>query len=78
MILDQLIRIRDVLTFYNAGNPEIKNKNMATINGIQYISPKSKKLQPLNLTKNEIDDLEAFLETLSSRAQRINVPELPQ
>lgn len=70
--------LRDVLTFYNAGNPEIKNKDMATINGVKYKSPKSKKLQPLNLTKDEIEDLEAFLETLSSRPQRIIVPELPQ
>lgn len=70
--------LRDVLTFYNAGNPEIKNKDIVTINGIKYKSPKSKKLQPLNLTKDEIEDLEAFLETLSSRPQRISVPVLPK
>lgn len=74
----QFTPLRDVLTFYNAGNPEIKNKNKTVINGVEYFSQKSKLLHSLNLSTSEIEDLEAFLETLSSRPQRISIPELPQ
>lgn len=68
----------DVLTFYNGGNPEPSKKRSTVYNGIGLVSQKSKLLKPLNLTMGEMEALEAFLETLSSRTQRLSPPPLPK
>ncbi|MDO5614731.1 MAG: cytochrome c peroxidase [Cruoricaptor ignavus] len=70
--------LRDVLTFYNAGNPEPKSKSSTVYEGVALSSKKSNMLKPLNLTNKELDQLEAFLGTLSSRTRRIILPELPK
>ena len=70
--------LRDVITFYNSGNPEVEKKRNTTINGESFTSQKSVMLKPLLLTKEEIIALEAFLTTLSSKSQRISPPVLPQ
>ncbi|MEC5157465.1 cytochrome-c peroxidase [Chryseobacterium sp. MP_3.2] len=68
----------DVLTFYNVGNPEPSKKRSTVHNGIGLVSQKSKLLKPLNLTKGEMEALESFLETLSSKTQRLSPPPLPK
>lgn len=70
--------LRDVLTFYNGGNPEVEKKRTTVVNGKTLTSQKSPMLKPLSLTKEELIALEAFLNTLSSRPQRMSPPELPQ
>lgn len=70
--------LRDVLTFYNGGNPEVEKKRTTVVDGKTLTSQKSPMLKPLALTKEELIALEAFLNTLSSRPQRMSPPELPQ
>lgn len=59
--------LRDVVMFYNVGGGE--NEFSAT---------KSKKIKPLNLNDNEIDDIVAFLESLSGEEILMNIPDLPE
>ena len=68
----------DVLTFYNAGNPEVEKKKSTVVNGVSIVSNKSKLLKALNLSKPELLALEQFLGTLSSRPRRLPPPNLPQ
>lgn len=70
--------LRDVITFYNSGNPEVEKRRSTVYEGVTLVSKKSEMLKPLNLTTKEMDQLEAFLETLSSRARRMSPPALPQ
>lgn len=70
--------LADVITFYNAGNPETQKRKTTTLNGKILISKKSEILEPLKLTKNEMKQLEAFLGTLNTRTKRIIVPNLPK
>lgn len=70
--------LKDVLTFYNAGNPELEKKKSTLYQGVSLTSNKSKMLRPLQLTKEELVALELFLGTLSSRPVRISPPVLPQ
>jgi cytochrome c peroxidase len=70
--------LMDVLTFYNGGNPEPTKKRSTVHKGIGLVSNKSKLLKPLNLTKAELEALESFLETLSSKINRTQPPALPQ
>lgn len=70
--------LTDVITFYNAGNPEAQKRKTTTLNGKILISKKSEILEPLKLTKNEMKQLEAFLGTLNTRTKRIIVPNLPK
>lgn len=59
--------LRDVVEFYNAGGGE--NEFAAT---------KSEQIKPLGLNDAEIDDIVAFLETLSGEEILIEAPELPE
>ncbi len=59
--------LRDVVVFYNNGGGE--NEFAAT---------KSALIQPLGLTDPEIDDLVAFLESLSGEEILVDVPDLPE
>ncbi|MDO4225112.1 MAG: cytochrome-c peroxidase [Bergeyella zoohelcum] len=70
--------LRDVLTFYNAGNPEIATKTSTIHNGRTLVSKKSNMLKPLHLTTKEMEQIEAFLGTLSSRMRRMAPPTLPE
>ena len=58
--------LRDVVVFYNAGG----GKN-------EFAKAKSPLIQPLGLSESEIDDLVAFLESLSGREILIEAPDLP-
>lgn len=65
--------IHDVLTFYNAGNPELEKRKSTVFEGKNLISNKSKMLNPLNLSEIEMGQIETFLSTLSSRTARTSV-----
>lgn len=66
----------DVLNFYNGGNTELRKSTV--YEGKTLVSKKSEMLKILDLTPEEIKQLEAFLGTLSTKIQRITPPELPQ
>lgn len=57
--------LREVIELYNRGG-DVKRKSL------------SDDIEPLGLTKNEIEELEEFLKTLSSPGLKIAFPELPQ
>jgi len=68
----------DVVEFYNLGNPapiQAKYKGTERDSLIPKPSPFSKKLQ---LSKEEVKALIAFLETLSTPVQRMRAPQLPK
>lgn len=68
----------DVVEFYNLGNPApIQKKYLGTERDV-LIPVTSNLIKPLDLTKEEIHALLAFLETLSSSRGRINAPALPK
>lgn len=70
--------LADVIQIYNKGNPE-PYKNRTTVhNGITLTSEKSDMLRLLDLTDEEVLQLEKFLGTLSTKNQRISPPVLPQ
>ncbi|MBK0384271.1 cytochrome-c peroxidase [Pedobacter sp. SD-b] len=69
--------LKDVIEFYNFGNPIATPKN-AVIPDSLLIAKKSPMLQKLNLTLEEQEDLEAFLRAISTRVSKINAPTLPQ
>jgi cytochrome c peroxidase len=68
----------DVVEFYNLGNPSpIQNKYMGV--GRDSLIPKtSLLLKKLNLNKEEIDAVLAFINTLSTPTRRTIIPTLPQ
>ncbi|MGH1517584.1 cytochrome-c peroxidase [Chryseobacterium sp. JK1] len=68
----------DVIHFYNKGNPEPPKKRSTIHEGVSLESQKSKMLTPLNLTNEEVLQLEAFLGTLNTKNQRITPPKLPK
>ncbi|MCS3529328.1 cytochrome-c peroxidase [Chryseobacterium sp. JUb7] len=68
----------DVIHFYNKGNSEPPQKKSTVYEGIALHSEKSQMLRLLDLTDEEISQLEAFLGTLSTRTQRITPPKLPE
>lgn len=70
--------LKDVIQFYNAGNPEPEKRKSTIHEGENLTSVKSPFLKPLLLTPKEIMQLDAFLVTLSSRTIRITPPNLPQ
>lgn len=70
--------LRDVLTFYSNGNPEPPKKRSTVHNGITLTSQKSDMLKFLDLSPQEIGQLEAFLHTLSTKTQRVTPPVLPE
>jgi cytochrome c peroxidase len=68
----------DVVEFYNLGNPSpIQNKYMGV--GRDSLIPKtSPLLKKLNLNKEEIDAVLAFINTLSTPTRRTIIPTLPK
>ncbi len=61
-----LATLRDVVEFYNAGG----GKN-------EFSKTKSPLIKPLKLNKKEVDDLVAFLESLSGEEIKMEEPDLP-
>lgn len=68
----------DVVEFYNLGNPSpVQKKYLGTARD-SLISKVDPALKKLNLTKEEIVDLLAFIKTLSTPNSRITIPVLPK
>ncbi|TDW51885.1 cytochrome c peroxidase [Flavobacterium sp. 270] len=68
----------DVVELYNLGNPSpIQKKYLGTARD-SLIPKADPMLRKLNLNKEEINDLLAFIETLSTPTRRIIYPTLPQ
>lgn len=73
-----LTSLRDVITFYSKGNSESANQRSTVHDGITLTSQKSEMLKFLDLSNQEITQLEAFLGTLSTKTQRLTPPDLPK
>jgi len=65
--------IRGVLNMYNAGMPDEKRNRESPL-----APKKSAMLEKLNLTENELADLENFLKTLHSYQYKMRPPQLPK
>ncbi|HEX7367213.1 MAG TPA: cytochrome-c peroxidase [Pelobium sp.] len=70
--------LKDVIEFYNLGNPVSIQRNAVVADSILNNSKKSAMLQKLNLTLDEQQDLEAFLRSISTRVSKIIPPTLPK
>lgn len=68
----------EVIRFYSKGNPEYSQKRSTVYQGILLKSEKSGMVRMLELSEQEIYQLEAFLKTLSAPQKRISLPELPK
>lgn len=68
----------EVIQFYSKGNPEYSQKRSTVYEGILLKSEKSGMVRMLELSDQEVHQLEAFLKTLSSKSQKISLPELPK
>lgn len=68
--------LRDVVEYYNGGNPSPIQRSVKVDEAKRPIP--SPLLKKLNLTKEEMLQLEAFLGTISTQVQKIQVPELPK
>jgi cytochrome c peroxidase len=68
----------DVVEFYNLGNPAVIQKKYLGTPRDSLIPKTSPLLKKLNLDREEIDALLAFLETLSTPNRRIIIPTLPK
>jgi cytochrome c peroxidase len=69
--------LKDVIEFYNLGNPTSIQKAAIVADSLR-ASKKSALLQKLNLTLTEQKSLEAFLRSVSTRVNKIIPPALPQ
>jgi len=69
--------LRDVIEFYNLGNPEANQKALQSKIPDSLRTPKSAMLRKLNLTLQEQQQLEAFLRSISTSVSKINPPVLP-
>jgi cytochrome c peroxidase len=70
--------ILDVVEYYNLGNPAPIQKKYLGIGRDSLIPTTSPLLKKLNLERNEIDALLAFINTLSTPTRRTIIPTLPQ
>jgi cytochrome c peroxidase len=68
----------DVVEFYNLGNPAPIQKKYVGVGRDSLIPITSPLLKKLNLNKLEIEDLIAFLKTLETRTQRVNLTLMPE
>lgn len=68
----------DVVEFYNLGNPAPIQKKYIGVGRDSLIPKTSPMLKTLNLNKQEVQDLIAFLETLSTTTQRVNLIKMPK
>ncbi|WP_034669574.1 cytochrome-c peroxidase [Chryseobacterium populi] len=72
-----MVTLSEIIQLYNKGNPEPYQNKSAIYNGIPLASHKSEILRLLDLTDEEVFQIEAFLGTLSTRPRRIIPPDLP-
>lgn len=70
--------LTEVIRFYSMGNPEHYQKRTTVYEGIALQSQKSGMVRMLELSDEEISQLEAFLRTLSSEPESVTLPELPK
>lgn len=70
--------LTEVIQFYSHGNPEFSQKRSTIHEGITLNSQKSGMVRMLELSDEEISQLEAFLRTLSTKSEKIDLPELPK
>jgi cytochrome c peroxidase len=68
----------DVVEYYNLGNPAPIQKKYLGTERDSLIPKTSPMLEPLGLTRMEIDALLAFLETLSTETRRVNLNLMPE
>lgn len=68
----------DVVEFYNLGNPAPIQKKYLGIGRDSLIPTTSPLLKKLDLTREEINALIAFMETLSTNTQRVNLNKMPE
>lgn len=68
----------DVVEFYNLGNPAPIQKKYLGKGRDSLIPTTSPMLKKLDLERQEIEDLIAFLETLETRTQRVNLSLMPK
>lgn len=68
----------DVVELYNLGNPAPIQKKYLGTERDSLIPKPDPKLRKLNLNKEEINDLLAFIETLSTPTRRIMTPKMPK
>jgi cytochrome c peroxidase len=68
----------DVVELYNLGNPSPVQKRYLGTARDSLIPKSDPMLKKLNLNKEEISDLLAFIETLSTPTRRMMVPEMPK
>ena len=69
--------LKDVIEFYNLGNPSPIQKGLNVPDSLRNV-PKSPILRKLNLDITEQRALEAFLGSISTRVSKIMPPQLPQ
>ena len=69
--------LKDVVEFYNLGNPSPIQKAAIVPDSFRNV-PKSSILRKLNLTLEEQQALEAFLRSISTRVNKIIPPTLPE
>ncbi|MCW3162756.1 cytochrome-c peroxidase [Chryseobacterium oryctis] len=70
--------LTEVIEFYSKANPETASKRETIHEGITLHSNKSGMVRFLELTDEEISQIEAFLGTISTKNQRIIPPQLPK
>ncbi len=68
--------LKDVIEFYDLGNPIAAMKSLKVADSLK--APKSAMLRKLNLTLKEREQLESFLQSISTRVNKINPPVLPK
>jgi len=68
----------DVVQYYNLGNPAPIQKKYTGTPRDSLIPPPSPLLQELELTESEVEDVIAFLNTLSTRTIRMGASKLPE
>jgi cytochrome c peroxidase len=68
----------DVLDLYNLGNPAPIQEKYLGIGRDSLIPTPSPLLKPLNLTREEINAVIAFMGTLSTSTQRVNLNNMPK
>ncbi len=66
--------LRGVLNMYNAGMPTLRRGDKHKNDPL--FPTKSALLRPLGLNDRDLDDLEAFLQSLSECRRRVRVPEV--
>lgn len=70
--------LEEVIRFYSNGNPEHSQKRATIHEGVALKSEKSGMVRMLELSDREISQLEAFLRTLTSRTEKVSIPEQPR